>query len=360
MGSSSSSGAPLQLDCDGQNIKSDGAGWTLGHCFAGIGESTVEDGKSFLNFFPANSKRLNECDKDPEIKKALYFIYNNSVPNLLKLKAPTQDLLQKTSCARVEANLLLASREKARQISSKYDHLLVQTSNDGNTKNQTQADKANIESYLLWKRERIFAAPDDLFSMDFFDQVFSQLGIRQQCLHRLALVALKCDILYQMASLGFMRNPNKASGLVRDMRAILKQRRMLFQKKIETELLNGTGIEITKNVLPDFTDIPVLTANFNGLMGAGGKIPLVAKIIGTSKAPPLGSLVIDGKKYPVQLMTFNIADRSTSGVIVYITDPNGKVVYTAVPTGLEASSIPILEMARKIRETGQLPPLPAP
>lgn len=95
-----------------------------------------------------------------------------------------------------------------------------------------------------------------------------------------------------------------------------------------------------------------------GQAGLRAKINGSTTLSGAQKTPPLGPLNINGNLYQVQMRVFPSIDGTTSGSIVYITNSKGRIVYTAVPDGTEAGSKPILEVARKMRETGQLPPTP--
>ncbi|MBL7669265.1 MAG: hypothetical protein JNM39_02155 [Bdellovibrionaceae bacterium] len=347
-------GAPLQLDCNGLESESAGAGWSLGYCFAGVGRPIVDQGIAMIDFLTETRRRQIECDSNSEIKKGLYVIHNEGVPELLRLKVPSDEYLNNTSCAQLENNLSIEIREKARRTSEKYDHLLVRGPRAKVSKIASE-NSDTVNKYLEWKASRMFAAPDFAISMDFFDEIFRQFEIRKQCLHPLALSALRCDIAYQVATLGFTRSRGGIEGLFKGIPSLLKNKRLLLRKKIEGELFRDGSISTVKPQMPEYSDVPVLTARVGDFPVPGwGSGNLAYKVKGNSTTGPL-ILTIEGRQYPVSMKLFEVNPAEHSGAIVYVLDGKGKVIFAGVPAGRESTYPELLELARRMRDGGELP-----
>lgn len=150
-----------------------------------------------------DAERQQYCDQHAEMKEKIYQSYNQGVPTLLKLSIP-KNLSQK-SCAQIETDLYHESKLVRRRVSAATDHKQFQKN-----ASLTPAEK----EYLT----HTFGAPDLATSSELSlsktaDQLLEAYNIRTDCYNLETRMALRCEILFHVATAGLAVTKTSLSAL---------------------------------------------------------------------------------------------------------------------------------------------------
>jgi hypothetical protein len=158
-----------------------------------LGETTA---KAVISL-KSDIERQKYCDQNPEMKPRLYATYNKSVPSLLAIPVPSN--LNQKSCAEIERDIYLESNRIQRNVGNRLDPKYF------NLKTRDKLTKEEIE-YLEWKfnpQKGLAESNQDQGLSDYADQLLEAYQIRSDCYNYETRVALKCEILFHVATLGF-------------------------------------------------------------------------------------------------------------------------------------------------------------
>lgn len=139
-----------------------------------------------------DADRQQYCDKHPEIKETIYQSYNQSVPALLKLTIP-KNLAQK-SCAQIETDLYHESKLIQRRVSAATDYKQFQKD-----ASLTVAEKEYL-SHVFGNSN--LAASNEFSLSKTADQLLEAYNIRTDCYNLETRMALRCEILFHLATGG--------------------------------------------------------------------------------------------------------------------------------------------------------------
>ncbi|MCB0363635.1 MAG: hypothetical protein KDD35_12990, partial [Bdellovibrionales bacterium] len=153
-----------------------------------IGESTAQ---LVLNI-QQNNERLLRCDQSSQIKKGLYSTYNSSVPQILHLDIPND--FSKKSCVQIEMDIRQQSNlKKKRAVLIDHKHFQVNP-------------KLNPEEkeYLDWRYSGMsFGEKSEQSLVDLADKALEDYGVKVDCYNLAARVALRCEVLFALATFGW-------------------------------------------------------------------------------------------------------------------------------------------------------------
>lgn len=157
-----------------------------------LGKWIGESAANVVIAMQKSSERKKYCDQHPELKPKIYATYNQSVPKLLQVNVPKN--FKNKNCAQIEVDLYRAQNQKLRQVSERTDH---------KRHFKKEAITPDEQEYLDWKfNKNKFAEKSDLSLMAMADQALEQYGVRIDCYNLEARVALRCEALFNIATLG--------------------------------------------------------------------------------------------------------------------------------------------------------------
>ena len=91
----------------------------LSGCAIGVMDPVISLGKAIAETADAVAaeKKANDiCDKDFDMKKALFVKYNELVPKLMQVTPPTDAVLKNTNCASVKSTIKMLQNQKNTEV----------------------------------------------------------------------------------------------------------------------------------------------------------------------------------------------------------------------------------------------------
>ncbi len=153
-----------------------------------LGESTA---KAVISIQQKND-RMNDCKSNPETIGKIYSAYNKTVPDLLKLKQPNNFL--KYSCSQAYATFEKDRAARENWISKRYE-------SKRNSKPATLSKQEN--EYLNWKfKDSRFTKNNDSSLIEMAEAALDEYDIHIECYNLEARAALRCQALFDIATLG--------------------------------------------------------------------------------------------------------------------------------------------------------------
>lgn len=140
-----------------------------------------------------DAERQKYCDQHPEMKEKIFTVYNESVPKLLRVAVPKNFAAK--SCAQLEADLYHARSFQQRTVEQKVDFKYYQKNPKLNPDEQ---------DYLNFKfKKQSIPENKDQSLMNMADGALEQWGIHIDCYNLEARMALRCEALFAVASIGY-------------------------------------------------------------------------------------------------------------------------------------------------------------
>lgn len=168
-------------------------GWNfVKDTFVGIG-TAIGEGVAKVVIDAQQEKADNEkCDKDINLKKALFTKYNDSVPKLMKIQVPTDDIFQRVPCAQLKAGLHI---NQTRQNMLAMDKIRTRFS-DPNAKYT-----ADEKEYVDWLKKMNAPKGNSPSVVEMAKNKIHQMGIQYECYNTLRATAMVCEAMLDVGSL---------------------------------------------------------------------------------------------------------------------------------------------------------------
>jgi hypothetical protein len=132
------------------------------------------------------------CDKDPAKKKALYTDYNASVPKMLGVELPPEEVFGRVDCARLRAGLHMA---RVRQSFFAMDKV---RSRIGDPNAKYNADE---KEYVDWINKMRNQGGEGPHIIALAKQKLNEMGIKIQCYNQFVAAAIICEAAADIATL---------------------------------------------------------------------------------------------------------------------------------------------------------------
>ena len=182
-----------------ENFAISAIGCLRGGIYDGIVEPVLSLGRaigtgaaSVVTGWNAAEERRKNCDAHPEQKLKMYEVYNQSVPQLLKISVPSLIELAKMKCSDVEFKMFTEKsfkEERARKIELRKGGRFEKFS-------------AEEQKYLDWKIANLEAVGKNQKNLwDMADQALKKYNISIDCYNKEAQWALRCEALFNVATL---------------------------------------------------------------------------------------------------------------------------------------------------------------
>ncbi len=150
--------------------------------------SLVDGVKNFSRNSKAQMDRLKRCDASREQKKSIFRTYNLNLPRVLQIPEPSNEKLERLSCAELEVSLnRLQNYQYQKFLQNHLRRLAVPF-------DQLTPDE---KEYYDWARQNALAGTSSTSLAGFADELLEEYGIRTKCYNAAAIAALRCEIIFQ-------------------------------------------------------------------------------------------------------------------------------------------------------------------
>lgn len=168
-------------------------GWNfVADTFVGIG-TAIGEGAAKLVLDAEKEKEDNaKCDKDPKLKKGIYTNYNATVPKMLQIEVPADEVFGRVPCAQLKAGLRMMQTRQGFVAMDKV------RSRFNDPKAQFKPDE---QEYVDWIKKMNKRESNSPGVVEMAKKKLSEMGVKYECYNTLRATAMVCESMLSVGSL---------------------------------------------------------------------------------------------------------------------------------------------------------------
>lgn len=167
-------------------------GWNfVKDTFVGLG-TAIGEGVAKMVVDAQQEKADNEkCDKDPKLKKSIYTNYNSTVPKMLQVEVPADEVFGRVPCAQLKAGLRMMQTRQGFVAMDKVRSRIT----DPKAKFSPEE-----KEYVDWIKKMNSRESNGPSAVELAKKKIHELGVKYECYNTLRATAMICEGMLSVAT----------------------------------------------------------------------------------------------------------------------------------------------------------------